>query len=58
MGATNRFNLQISAFGTGYGSFIHVEQMVRLQNLPGMTVDYAHNEYLEAFVEGGLIRFY
>lgn len=44
-------------FGTGYGSFIHVEQMVRLQNLPGMTVDYAHNEYLEAFVEGGLIRF-
>ncbi len=44
-------------FGTGYGSFIHVEQMVRLQNLPGMTVDYAHNEYLEALVEGGLIRF-
>lgn len=44
-------------FGTGYGSFIHVEQMVRLQNLPGMTVDYAHNEYLEAFVEGGVIRF-
>ncbi len=43
-------------FGTGFGSFILVEHLVRKENLAGLTVDYAHNEYLEAIVEGGLIR--
>ena len=43
-------------FGTGFGTFILVEHLVRKENLSGLTVDYAHNEYLESLVEGGLIR--
>lgn len=43
-------------FGTGFGTFIHVEHLVRKENLAGLTVDYAHNEYLEALVEGGVLR--
>lgn len=47
---------QFPIFGTGFGTFIHVEHLVRKENLSGLTVDYAHNEYLEAVVEGGFIR--
>lgn len=44
-------------FGTGYGTFPYMEQTKRVwiddPNLVGST---AHNEYLKALVEGGLIR--
>ncbi len=43
-------------FGTGFGTFLQAEQLVRTEELQGLTVDYAHNEYLEALVEGGAIR--
>lgn len=43
-------------FGTGFGTFLQAEHLVRIENLPGLTVDYAHNEYLEAWVEGGFPR--
>lgn len=45
-------------FGTGFGTFLQVEHLVRVENLQGLTVDYAHNEYLEALVEGGLLRLF
>jgi len=44
-------------WGTGYGTFRHVEPLSR-QPGDDPTVDYehAHNDYLEALVEGGLLR--
>jgi tetratricopeptide (TPR) repeat protein len=44
-------------FGTGYGTFREVEPTLRESAVDaGLDYQYAHNDYLEAFVEGGLIR--
>jgi O-antigen ligase len=41
-------------WGTGYGTFESVEPMGRQPGDPGnLSWDHAHNEYLEALVEGG-----
>ena len=43
--------------GTGYGTFLDVELMCRTR--PGMLEEgweHAHNDYLEALIEGGAIR--
>src|SRR5262249_6029253 len=46
--------------GTGYGTLQYVEPLYRTQNYYGYNadvfVDHAHNDYLEALVEGGIIR--
>ncbi len=43
--------------GTGYGSFVHVEQMYRTSPLhKGWIVEHAHNDYLEGLIEGGVVR--
>ncbi len=44
-------------WGTGYGTFRYVEPMARRLGDPDL-VDYehAHNDYVEAFVEGGIVR--
>jgi O-antigen ligase len=44
-------------WGTGYGTFVHVEPTQR-QTADEVKVvyDFAHNEYLEALIEGGLVR--
>jgi tetratricopeptide (TPR) repeat protein len=41
--------------GTGYGTFPYVEQKyrVRTNEDPGILYEHAHNDYLEAFIEGG-----
>jgi O-antigen ligase len=44
-------------FGTGYGTFGYVEPLQRSPgDDPGVVYDYAHNDYLEAAVEGGAVR--
>jgi O-antigen ligase/tetratricopeptide (TPR) repeat protein len=47
---------QFPLWGTGYGTFQYVEPLVRTQPL-AILHEHAHNEYLEAAVEGGVIRF-
>ena len=42
--------------GTGGGTFGSVEQVVRTRGGPTLRNAYAHNEYLEALVEGGIVR--
>jgi O-antigen ligase/tetratricopeptide (TPR) repeat protein len=45
--------------GTGYGTFQFVEPIHRgagSESLRMFTFDHAHNEYLEALVEGGIVR--
>ncbi|HET6575334.1 MAG TPA: O-antigen ligase family protein, partial [Fimbriiglobus sp.] len=42
--------------GTGGGTFASVEPMVRTHGGPRDRNVYAHNEYLEALVEGGVVR--
>jgi O-antigen ligase/tetratricopeptide (TPR) repeat protein len=43
--------------GTGYGSFQYVEPVYRTTPaLKEFVVEHAHNDYLEALVEGGIIR--
>jgi len=43
--------------GTGYGTFVHVEQMYRKSPAhKGWIVEHAHNDYLEALIEGGFVR--
>lgn len=46
--------------GTGYGTLPYVEPLFRTQDYagygPDVIVDHAHNDYLEAFVEGGFLR--
>jgi O-antigen ligase/tetratricopeptide (TPR) repeat protein len=42
--------------GTGAGSHQRVEPMGRTTQPPEGVYDHAHNEYLEALVEGGLLR--
>jgi hypothetical protein len=44
-------------WGTGYGTFQHVEPRHRSATAnPAVVCDHAHNEYLEALVEGGVLR--
>lgn len=44
--------------GTGFGTFQTVEPLYRPQGSEQTTThEHAHNEYMEALVEGGLIRF-
>lgn len=48
------------AFGAGYGVIPYVEPQTRApgQSLDrDLIVDHAHNDYLDALVEGGIIRF-
>ncbi len=42
--------------GTGNGTFARVELLVRTQSFTNVYFDNAHNEYLEAILEGGLPR--
>lgn len=42
--------------GTGYGTFRYVEPMHRNAADPTFDYEYAHNDYLEALVEGGIPR--
>jgi O-antigen ligase/tetratricopeptide (TPR) repeat protein len=42
-------------WGTGSGTFPYVEQPFQTHPLSHV-VDYAHNEYLEGLIEGGLLR--
>jgi O-antigen ligase len=53
-------------FGTGYGTIPYVEPTTRWQGLyltnaavpeSNAVIDHAHNDYLEALAEGGLLRF-
>ena len=48
-------------FGSGYGTLQYVEPIHRQIEYPGyqttLVIDHAHNDYLEALVEGGVIRF-
>lgn len=43
------------AAGTGGGTFVWVEPLARTGR-PEAVVEFAHNEYLEAAVEGGVVR--
>jgi O-antigen ligase/tetratricopeptide (TPR) repeat protein len=44
-------------WGTGYGTFLYVELTYRSRpEYPISGWDSAHNEYLEALIEGGLVR--
>jgi O-antigen ligase/tetratricopeptide (TPR) repeat protein len=44
-------------FGTGYGTFEHVEAAYRTTAAnKGWTYEHAHNDYLEALIEGGPLR--
>ena len=44
-------------FGTGNGTFRYVEPLHRTSEVDvGIDYEYAHNDYLEALVEGGLVR--
>ncbi len=44
-------------FGTGYGTFRYVEPLQRTPgDNPDEVYEYAHNDYLEAAVEGGAVR--
>jgi O-antigen ligase/tetratricopeptide (TPR) repeat protein len=44
------------AVGSGHGTFIRVETLGRRDGPSSITNDHAHNEYLEAAVEGGVVR--
>ncbi len=47
-------------FGTGYGTLQYVEPLYRERDYGGYNadvyVDHAHNDYLEAMIEGGVLR--
>src|SRR5205807_2307514 len=46
-----------SLCGTGYGTFEHVELVYRTGPAhKGWVIEHAHNDYLEALVEGGPVR--
>jgi O-antigen ligase len=43
--------------GTGYGTFEYVELLYRTDpSQKGWVIEHAHNDYLEALVEGGVVR--
>lgn len=42
--------------GSGGGTFVWVEPLGRTTESPGTVYEHAHNEYLEAAVEGGVVR--
>jgi len=44
------------AGGSGGGTFFRVETLGRRDGSSNITVEHAHNEYLEAAVEGGVVR--
>ncbi len=44
------------AVGSGHGSYIRVETLGRRDGASNVATDHAHNEYLEAVVEGGVVR--
>jgi O-antigen ligase/tetratricopeptide (TPR) repeat protein len=50
------FLREFPLLGTGFGTFVYVEPLHRHHMPPQYIVDHAHNEYLEALVEGGVIR--
>jgi tetratricopeptide (TPR) repeat protein len=44
-------------WGTGGGTFRRAEVLQRINpQLAGVMIEYAHNEYLEALIEGGVVR--
>jgi O-antigen ligase/tetratricopeptide (TPR) repeat protein len=46
-------------FGSGYGTLAYVEPITRQVTTfsePTMFVEHAHNDYLEALIEGGILR--
>lgn len=44
-------------FGAGLGSFYHTELMFRHRSeFSTLAAEYAHNEYVEAWAEGGVVR--
>lgn len=43
-------------FGTGLGTFVYIEPLHRERNPSSLVFEHAHNEYLEALVEGGIVR--
>jgi tetratricopeptide (TPR) repeat protein len=48
---------EFPVFGTGYGTFDFVELMSRTDATDtGYLYEHAHNDYLEALLEGGLLR--
>jgi hypothetical protein len=53
---TVRITWDFPLWGTGYGTFQYVEPLVR-KNPSDVLNEHAHNEYLEAAIEGGVLRF-
>ncbi len=48
---------QFPVFGSGYGTFDYVEPLTRTGGEDaGYRYEHAHNDYLEALLEGGLVR--
>jgi O-antigen ligase/tetratricopeptide (TPR) repeat protein len=43
-------------WGTGFGTFQHVELPRRESPGPAVVWDHAHNDYVEALIEGGVVR--
>jgi hypothetical protein len=49
---------QFPLFGTGQGTYQYIEPLYRSDGTEAhLYYDHAHNEYLEALVEGGVVRF-
>lgn len=44
------------ATGSGSGTFLRIESLGRREGLSNFSNDHAHNEYLEAVIEGGIAR--
>ncbi len=42
--------------GSGYGTYGYVEQLHQSSMPANMFADHAHNEFLEAIIEGGIVR--
>ena len=48
--------VEFPLLGTGYGTFSYVEPLHRAHTASIFVHEHAHNEYLEALVEGGVVR--
>ena len=48
--------LEFPLLGTGYGTFSYVEPLHRAHTPSNYVHEHAHNEYLEALIEGGVVR--